>query len=451
VFYRHLQFRDCFNHGTERSWYRPGFDDGFQLSTFRKNNPSYTPRAHVRIISKLMDSSCPLRTHVRHLQIGPFRHRELHRGVWQSHYTQDMTLLPDIGISTQDIIDILHVLSNLQDFSWHACCHIPSGILEAIHSRWPRARLHINLPHRKERDWRRNRLDKQALSSPQLHSLDLAFHYAQNPVPGRESQPCELPQLMEMISGCKKLKNLNLRPIDIDDMEELQPELDIRLPSLERLTIPENCNTYDMGPCLWSTTMNWSSLRHLKIHRPMTDHVLLFRALTGRVSGLRCLVLALQPPLDDAGVFESFIYAVNKLESFAWESWVVDASPQKVFSGFWPTILNHHRNSLRNVKVDCNFQYDATIWKEIFLQPLLLTASRIEDLEFAVVVGVVDVDGRIENDLVWVRTSDNSCDLHLSIFQSHSRLISSILLPLSVITTTPALTLTFLNVVLLYR
>lgn len=267
---------------------------------------------------------------------------------------------------------------------------VPADVLEFLHAR-PQIQLHRILR------FRHVGLDSVTLSSPLLHTLDIALS---------TNHETEFLALRDGLFKAKRLKHLTLRlqPGAATQFfppgEGMGPQLtsDEILPALESLTLDgRDWNWHDllMQECrLWVPIIDWSKLRKLDIaHATSVDqgpNRLLLSALIGRVGGLESLRLGFRPDhsyghtvrftpwasqtdIDDLRRLLESIDALQEFELFTGES---------VYCvGLEPSIVQTHGSSLKKLVVRLGMRegWDATKFND-----LRRYAPQLEELEVPV-------------------------------------------------------------------
>jgi hypothetical protein len=183
--------------------------------------------------------------------------------------------------------------------SWNVRFAIPKGVLAALHTKQPTARLHAtNLSRRQSGAY--IPLDKNLLSSPQLHPPPTYTVYAKEmrtPY-GEFEYRSEFAALSRCLSNAKKLKCLRLSVYDhvsIQDCWSTGPRSLIfegTFPALEELALSYKKYALTAPHCRqWLHAMDWSKLQRLDLGHGSPPH--LFVALTGRVPQLKALTFGM--------------------------------------------------------------------------------------------------------------------------------------------------------------
>lgn len=362
--------------------------------------------SHIPIMARLLDPECPLRRHVRHLQIGPFKHGRKHgptiapRVLYDCHERADIpswNLMPDLGLSFDDIVAILNVLTNLEDFSWHACCDIPFRVLATFKLKWPRARLHVSIAHRSEFLYSGPIVDMEMLSAPQLHSLHLGYYIDFN----LSEDDCILSVLAKSIANSKTLKSLHIRDSGGNgscSLPDVKRKHVMRIPSLESYTVFDHLREVAQDadcskPC--SIITNWNNIRHLIIRDYLpyesieaNDHTKFFTMLTGVAVNIVCLDIIIHEDFSALTAFAGFLNTIRRLKKIIFYvvepeeddyGEIVSPPARGPIHGYWNAVLNRHGRFLLKATIG-PIQSSVTDWLTGFIEPLLSASQQLEEL-----------------------------------------------------------------------
>ncbi|KAF2866037.1 hypothetical protein BDV95DRAFT_611915 [Massariosphaeria phaeospora] len=340
-----------------------------------------------RIWARLCDPQDALLHHVRHLQIGLF---------------EQETHLP----SEQTLVAVLGSLEHLQDFSWNARFPIPKGVLSALSTKWPAARLHVTNFDRREPKYLP--LDTALLSSPQLYSLAYlvcgTIWNSQNELDELRS---EFGQLRTCLLQTKRLKSLHLTAwpnMRLDENPHVDDSawttgpgnLDFRegdvFPALEELILP--CDNYSLSRAhcqQWLAAMDWSHMRRLDFgngcpREPMA-------ALIGRVPQLKCFCFGFDPIFvqETVGVTEQespslymigeFLDGIEGLEEVIVNS---VSSSWSMFNFTTISLCGKHGRTLKKLRLHYGVRSEIKGWSLEEVRGLVERCPGLEDLALRV-------------------------------------------------------------------
>ncbi|OAK97089.1 hypothetical protein IQ06DRAFT_338382 [Phaeosphaeriaceae sp. SRC1lsM3a] len=242
---------------------------------------------------------------------------------------------------------------------WSSLVHIPPRIIDVLHAR-PDLQLHLIPGLSRPKN---TTLDKSALSSPSLRTLDYTVH-------GQHSGVGKLPvsefaafkHCLVKASGLRSL-TLHLKPGTVNE-DYQSGELNLQLeagdifPALESLIFSNACyDSYSLNAkhCqMWVQCMDWSTLRHLDLGHSSPQYLLL--ALTGRIRKLVSLRFGFWPNYSgprapwaspaDLDVVRFFLKSIDALQVLQ-----LKTSNDAQCAQIRPSLLRKHGPSLRKLVV----------------------------------------------------------------------------------------------------
>jgi hypothetical protein len=261
---------------------------------------------------------------------------------------------------------------------------MPSHTLKHLHAR-PHIYLHLVSGSSRPETIT---LDKAALSSPSLHTLDYTV-YGQF---FTADEPSEFAEFKNCLLRASSLRRLTLRlksgPANEDHLpgeRNLQLEAGDVFPALESLTLTDQCyNRYDINArhCqIWVQCMDWNRLRHLDLGHASPQYLL--PALTGQVRNLVSLRFGFWPnnrgpkapwaspaSLDVVRRFLESIDALRVVELFTGD----DTECAKIR----PALLRKHGPSLKRLVIWLGMRQ---AWNLSHFEDLKRYAPRLEELD----------------------------------------------------------------------
>jgi hypothetical protein len=244
--------------------------------------------------------------------------------------------------------------------SWASYHFIPA----ALHAHMrinPQLQLHMKCPPSRPV---LARLDKEALSSPSLHTLQYTIFCAFNEPLDETSS--EFAAFRSCITRVTNLKVLTLEMDWIGDTtvsrdfssgpRNLQFDAGDTWPALEELTFSSRCyDSYVLSAAhckAWTCAMDWTKLRALDLGHATPQHLL--PALTNRIPGLKKLRMGFWPPYSGAraswsspgnlGVVTKFVESIDALEDVT-----LSAGGDSECKLIRPALLRKHGASLKRL------------------------------------------------------------------------------------------------------
>jgi hypothetical protein len=232
--------------------------------------------------------------------------------------------------------------------SWNTRIPMPQLLLNTLHSR-PTVQLFVENTDRKSA-----MLDLPLLRSPNLYSLAYTVYYDDDGI-------SEFSILRDTLLQSKALKHLSLYVKSVSRLQtphgqpgplNLQFEPGMRFPDLETLRL-SYFHQYDLSRehCdMWSSCMNWHTLRSLDLQRGGPRY--LFAALTNKIPQLKRLAFGFWPmhgygptwDCPDLDVIRRFLESIDGLEYVA--TCCLDDS---IYRQIRPALLEKHGASLREL------------------------------------------------------------------------------------------------------
>jgi hypothetical protein len=181
---------------------------------------------------------------------------------------------------------------------WNAHSAIPVPVLNALHTKWPNALIHVKNTTRNQHGHPYTNLDTRLLSSPQLHSLELTLNGKFN---GSLTPRSEYQTFRNCLLQAKNLKRLRLDACSTDDQktwiespQHLCLRNDDQFPTLYELGLKYDTYKLTEPHCrLWLKAMDWTRLRILDLSHGCPEYLL--AALTGHLPDLKSLTFGFWP------------------------------------------------------------------------------------------------------------------------------------------------------------
>lgn len=263
---------------------------------------------------------------------------------------------------------------------------IPEKILELLRTKYSGARIHIvNRDRNPDKGYIPP--DYQALSSPQLHSLDYTAYGATERIAHLQWEfYSELSAIKKCLLQARNLKILGLQVkkndiprqdfwtagpkcLSFDESDDFPPLQELSF-KFEKYELSEKyCQQ-------WARAMDWTKLHRLDLDHGSPNH--LFAALTGRVPQLKVLVFGFWPSgfswgYPNAGIFKEFSDSIDGLEEIVATN--SDANP---FDEVKDALISKHGHSLKILRI--NYGATAQGWVDADVEGLARMGPGIRDL-----------------------------------------------------------------------
>jgi hypothetical protein len=282
--------------------------------------------------------------------------------------------------------------------SWNLRFAIPKGVLAALHTKQPTARLHVTTLSRKQ-SGTYIPLDTSLLSSPQLHSLTYIVSAKRVRTPyGEIVYRSEFAALSKCLLHAKNLKCLRLSIDDHASNQDCWSAGPMNLTfgdsppflALEEFALPYGIYELTATSCRqWLPAMDWSKLQRLDLGHGSPPQ--LFVALTGRVPQLKALTFGLWDSFPennswdchDLAVVTRFLDSVDGLEE-------VDTKQFKgeSFDQIRNAFVEKHGRTLKKLHV----HYQAAVakgWEWTDVRHLVEHCPQLRDLALNIAIGSV--------------------------------------------------------------